>query len=209
MRSILHGVLFMVLSPLAPVCQGIPDGSAQAHLQAAPIASASPVEVWIPQDMQVQFRLLEGLSTATDHKAYVVHLEVASDVVSDGVVIVPAGTRRTAKLTHSDSKYIAFSAPTLMASGQKVRLSEHTSQERGELGAEEGAAIGIAIFAAPVIAIELPLAAVVRLVHCIRSDHHKAAGPKRVITAEPGEIFTYYTFKRTLVRIAEAGAAAP
>lgn len=159
------------------------------------------LQALIPQDTPIHLRLAEGLSTATDHRGYLVHLEVASDVEVNGIVIVSAGTPTTAKLTHSDSNYIEFSDPTLTLNRQKVHLSKHDSAERGELSAEKGAAIGIAIFAAPVVAIQLPISAVYGLVHSIRSRHQKSAEPKGVITLEPGTDFTFYTVQRVRVEI--------
>ncbi|HWE85464.1 MAG TPA: hypothetical protein VG267_11000 [Terracidiphilus sp.] len=152
----------------------------------------------IPQDTQVKLRLMEGLSTATDHKGYVVQLEVASDVVADGVVVAPAGMRTTVKITHAGSM-IQFSDPKLMAGGCDLRLSEHTAAERGELGAEEGAAIGMAIVDAPLVAIQLPISAVWAAVHAARSNNKKI--PKDYVTMEKGETFLYYVRNSTRAKV--------
>jgi hypothetical protein len=166
-------------------------------LNASPwLVGNGPTEVVIPQDMRVELRLMEGLSTVTDHKGYVVHLEVASDLVADGIVVVPAGTPITVKLTRAGSR-IEFSDPKLMVDGRKVRLSELNSQQRGELGAETGAAIGMVIFAAPLIAIQLPISAGYALVHRMRT----ADKPSEYVFMDKGETFTYYVRDRMRVKV--------
>jgi len=208
----------VVLSPLAAVCQALPDDppvieseslwSAVGNPEIGPSQAASsqpsmpPTDVLIPQDTQVQLRLLEGLSTVTDHKGYVVHLEVTSDVVAGGVVVVPAGTQTTVKITHAGGR-LEFSDPRLTVGGRKVRLSKLTAAERGELGAEEGAAIGIAIFAAPIIAVELPIVAVWGVAHAVhgRPGESKA---HHYVFREKGEILRYYVRSRTQVNISSA-----
>ena len=121
-------------------------------------------------------------------------------MVVDGVVVAPAGTPLTVKLTHAGSR-IEFSEPKLMVGGREVRLSKLTYAERGELGAETEAAIGIAIFAAPVIAIQLPITAGYGVVHAIRNAHK--AQPRHYVFMDKGELFTYYT--RDMVRVQVAG----
>lgn len=159
----------------------------------------APIDVVVPQDMRVQLRLTEGLSTVTDHKGYVVHLEVVSDVMAEGVVVVPAGTPLTVRLTHAGSR-IEFSEPKLMVGGQRIRLSTLNKSERDELGAERGSAIGIAIFASPLIAIQLPISAGYAVVDALRDAHKKA--PKHYVFMDKGETFTYYTRDQMRVQVA-------
>jgi len=185
MRCVLIALVWAIASPLVVAQQTAPT-------------SNGPSTVVIPQDLQVELRLTEGLSTVTDRKGYEVHLAVASDVVADGIVVARAGTPVTVKLTHAGSR-IEFSEPKLTIGGREVRLSDLTSGQRGELGAEKGAAIGIAIFAAPVIAIGLPIQAVLGVRHAIHDAHKRE--PKRYVFMEKGETFTYYTRDRTRVKM--------
>jgi len=69
------------LDPAQPVVAGAQVGASQASSARPPGTS---MEILIPQDTKVELRLLEGLSTATDHKGYVAHFAVASDVVAKG-----------------------------------------------------------------------------------------------------------------------------
>lgn len=202
MRKRLTAVLCLALPWTAGICQSVltevrPD-TADGLLQAIPSSAAKvPSEVVVPQDMRVKLRLAEGLSTATDHKGYIVHLEVASDVVADGVVVVPAGTRATARITYSDSNRLAFSIPTLMVNGKRVRLSEQSATEWGGGGADAGVAIAMVVVTSPILAVQLPISAVYGIVDHVR-DRRKAVDTKRVILREPGTIYTYYTRKTRL-----------
>jgi hypothetical protein len=189
--------------PSIPVDYQLPS-SAQVETGTLPLialpslASIGPREVVIPRDMQVELRLAEGLSTVTDHIGYVVHLEAASDVVANGVVVVAAGTPLTVKLTHAGGR-IEFSEPKLIVGGRKLRLSKLNVNQRRELSAEYGAAVGIAIFASPVIAVTLPIQAVLGVREAIRN--HRKHESKRYAMMEKGQTLTYYVRDSTRVSV--------
>ena len=190
------------LDAAQPAVAGARVGASQAS-SARPLGT--PMEVLIPQDTRVELRLLEGLSTATDHKGYVVHLAVVSNVVADGIVVVPAGTLTTAKLTRSGR--LEFSAPEVKVSGRKIRLAKCPAKKRAEDRAEERAETGLAIemmiIEAPLLAVELPILAGRGVVHLLCDEHRRE--PVDVVTAEPGEIFTFYTRDYVRVKTADLG----
>jgi hypothetical protein len=148
--------------------------------------------------------LTEALNTATHHKGDVVHLELASDLVAGGVVVLPGGTRATATITCSRRARgkkpgaIDFSDPELIVEGERIRLLPYNPVEVWEDG--PGIVLGLAV-AIPVVAAvgaaALPVAVVV---HVVRA--HRKKPPEHDVGVNAGMTFTYYTREKTLVKIA-------
>jgi hypothetical protein len=180
--------------------------------QPAPADPGISQKVWIPKGAKVQFRLMQGLNTATNHKGDIVRLELASDVVVGGTVVLPAGTQTTAKITCSrpgrgkESARIDFSDPELSsAAGEKIRLLPYNPSEVWEDG--PGIVLGLAIATPVIVAVGVAALPAAAVVHLVRRHHKKP--PEHHIAVDPGMTFTYYTREKTPVNIDLPAGATP
>ncbi|HEY3703457.1 MAG TPA: hypothetical protein VGL22_00245 [Terracidiphilus sp.] len=198
----------VALSPLAPVCQTMP---ALQFEGGPPAEGGVPQERWIPRNIRVKLRLLDPLNTATHHRGDVVHLELASDAVADGVIVLPAGTPATATITRSQAArgkqpgVIDFSDPELVVAGEKIRLVPYNPNEEWEDG--PGIVLAVAIAAPVLAAMFVAVLPVAGVVHLVRRHHKKP--PEHDVGIDPGMTLTYYTRQRTLLKIAAPVASTP
>jgi hypothetical protein len=114
--------------------------AAQPHEDDVPIVRVSKV-LAVPQGTRIPLRTLETLSSKKARQGQRVPLEVASDVVFDGIVIVPKGTRAageisrvTAKGVLGKSGKLGLRVMFLELGGQRVRL-DGEARDKGSSGA--------------------------------------------------------------------------
>ena len=96
MHKRLERLLCLILSPLLiaqsilalpPEVKNEPTAHAAFNLRSSAITT-----VTIPKNTEIKLVLLDTVSSATAEKGQSVHLAVASDVIVDGVTVLPAGT---------------------------------------------------------------------------------------------------------------------
>ena len=75
-----------------------------APVEAQAIPPPSPDEIVLPQGTAIHLRLLDRLSTKITQKGETFDLEVIDDVITNGIVVIPAGTHALGEVTRSDAK---------------------------------------------------------------------------------------------------------
>lgn len=117
--------------------------SAVSSAGATPSSPLAPAVRTVQIGTEVSLTLLDDLSTKTSPKGTPFDLEVAEDVVKDGQVLIPAGTRAVGEVTRSDPKGAFGKAGKLEAAimymvldGKPVRMSGRLSAA-GEGGTTE------------------------------------------------------------------------
>jgi hypothetical protein len=210
-------LIFVVVSPVLAACQDVSSPSQQVAAENVGAATQgpmqSPAEVVISQDTKVQLRLMESVSSASNHKGDVVQLEVVSDVVTDGTVVIPAGTTAVAKITEARARsakhsgWIDFSTPELMVGGRKIRLALDTAKDRSDERTEVFGTIGWMILGAPLVAIQIPFAVVSGVLYAIFGDGTEMHPEDK--EHEQGEMFTYYTRRNARVKMATMRVSTP
>ena len=103
-------------------------------VDAAAAPFPAPVARTIQIGTEVSLILLDDLSTKTSPKGTPFDLEVAEDVVKDGHVLIPAGTRAVGEVTRSDPKgafgesgKIEAAIMYMVLGGKPVRMSGRLS----------------------------------------------------------------------------------
>ena len=124
----------------ASLCSAPAAAQPQPGEDGVPIVRVSKV-LAVPQGTRIPLRTLETLSSRKARQGQRVPLEVASDVVFDGIVIIPKGTkaageisRVTAKGVLGKSGKLGLRVMFLELGGQRIRL-DGEARDKGSSGA--------------------------------------------------------------------------
>jgi len=98
-RRINQAILCIFLPPLL-VAQQISNEVPQQVSGTSTFSAAQSDLVVVPKDTEINFVLLEPISSATATKGQLVRMAVAKDVIIHGVVAIPKGTLATEVVSH-------------------------------------------------------------------------------------------------------------
>lgn len=74
------------------------------HVDAAPVAPVSPLEMTLPNGTPIHLKLMKSISSATAHVGDVVDLKVMEEVMVDGISVIPAGSTAIGLVSEAEPK---------------------------------------------------------------------------------------------------------
>ena len=183
----------------------------QSVIQNNPEPPTQADTVTISREIEIEFFLLESVSSSTAEKGQIVRLAVANDVSANGVVAIPKGTLAEGKVTHvskgisgkHDGQITVEATSVLLSNGQRLRLRQYPPGE-DDCG-DMGPCVVLAIVVAPVAIVALAVYAVISPIALADYIRNRKPSPKvhpagTQITLQPCQRVDAYLSKNITIQ---------